>query len=86
MSDAIEVDKLTKRFGDFTAVDAISFSVKHGEVFGLLGPERRGQIHAHPHADHAGPADLRQRARQRIRCRQRRPTACANPSASFRRP
>jgi len=43
MSAAIEVDKLTKRFGDFTAVDAISFSVSQGEVFGLLGPNGAGK-------------------------------------------
>jgi ABC-2 type transport system ATP-binding protein len=43
MSAAIEVDKLTKRFGDFTAVDAISFSVNQGEVFGLLGPNGAGK-------------------------------------------
>jgi ABC-2 type transport system ATP-binding protein len=39
----IDVEKLTKRFGDFTAVDAISFSVGHGEVFGLLGPNGAGK-------------------------------------------
>ena len=43
MSVAIEVDGLTKRFGDFTAVDAISFSVNQGEVFGLLGPNGAGK-------------------------------------------
>ena len=37
----VEVDQLTKCFGDFCAVDALSFTVNHGEVFGLLGPERR---------------------------------------------
>src|ERR1700733_9295156 len=41
--DAIVVDKLTKRFGDFTAVDAIEFSVGNGEVFGLLGPNGAGK-------------------------------------------
>jgi ABC-2 type transport system ATP-binding protein len=40
---AIEVDNLTKRFGDFTAVDGLSFSVKRGEVFGLLGPNGAGK-------------------------------------------
>ncbi len=40
---AIEVDQLTKRFGDFTAVDALSFNVGHGEVFGLLGPNGAGK-------------------------------------------
>ena len=43
MSVAIEVDGLTKRFGDFTAVDAIRFSVHQGEVFGLLGPNGAGK-------------------------------------------
>jgi ABC-2 type transport system ATP-binding protein len=41
--DDVEVDKLTKRFGNFTAVDAISFNVRHGEVFGLLGPNGAGK-------------------------------------------
>jgi ABC-2 type transport system ATP-binding protein len=39
----IEVDHLTRRFGDFCAVDALSFSVGHGEVFGLLGPNGAGK-------------------------------------------
>src|ERR1700678_683642 len=39
----IEVKDLTKRFGDFTAVDALNFSVGHGEVFGLLGPNGAGK-------------------------------------------
>jgi len=39
----IEVDEITKRFGDFTAVDAVSFSVEHGEIFGLLGPNGAGK-------------------------------------------
>src|SRR5213595_278758 len=41
MSD-IEVEQITKRFGDFTAVDGISFSVEHGEIFALLGPNGAG--------------------------------------------
>jgi ABC-2 type transport system ATP-binding protein len=39
----IEVENLTKRFGDFVAVDALNFSVRHGEVFGLLGPNGAGK-------------------------------------------
>src|ERR1017187_4950357 len=39
----IEVENLTKRFGDFTAVDALNFSVARGEVFGLLGPNGAGK-------------------------------------------
>src|SRR5579863_1930267 len=39
----VEVENLTKRFGDFTAVDALNFSVERGEVFGLLGPNGAGK-------------------------------------------
>ncbi len=39
----VDVDRITKRFGDFTAVDGISFSVNHGEIFGLLGPNGAGK-------------------------------------------
>jgi len=39
----IEVNNLTKKFGDFTAVNGISFSVKQGESFGLLGPNGAGK-------------------------------------------
>jgi ABC-2 type transport system ATP-binding protein len=40
---AIEVRELTRRFGTFTAVDGISFSVPEGEIFGLLGPNGAGK-------------------------------------------
>jgi len=44
MTDAmIEVSDLTKTFGDVTAVDAISFSVAPGEIFGFLGPNGAGK-------------------------------------------
>jgi ABC-2 type transport system ATP-binding protein len=44
MSDnSIEVELLTKRFGDFTAVDRISFEVKRGEIFGFLGANGAGK-------------------------------------------
>jgi ABC-2 type transport system ATP-binding protein len=41
--NAIEVDHLTKKFGDFTAVDAVSFVVPENEIFGLLGPNGAGK-------------------------------------------
>lgn len=41
--NAIEVDDLTKRFGNFTAVDHISFKVEVGELFGFLGPNGAGK-------------------------------------------
>jgi ABC-2 type transport system ATP-binding protein len=40
---AVEVTNLVKRFGVFTAVDGISFSVEEGEVFGFLGPNGAGK-------------------------------------------
>ncbi len=39
----IEVRDLVKRFGAFTAVDRVSFSVARGEIFGLLGPNGAGK-------------------------------------------
>ncbi|MGA2310542.1 MAG: ATP-binding cassette domain-containing protein [Candidatus Bathyarchaeia archaeon] len=39
----IDVKNLTKSFGDFVAVDSISFDVKKGEIFGLLGPNGAGK-------------------------------------------
>src|ERR1041385_4377645 len=44
MSDAmIECEGLTKRFGNFTAVDHVSFSVSRGSIFGFLGPNGSGK-------------------------------------------
>jgi ABC-type multidrug transport system ATPase subunit len=39
----IEVQNLTKRFGHFTAVDGVSFSVGKGSIFGFLGPNGSGK-------------------------------------------
>lgn len=39
----IAVDSLSKRFGDFTAVDHLSFAVPRGEIFGFLGPNGAGK-------------------------------------------
>jgi ABC-2 type transport system ATP-binding protein len=40
---ALRIDRLVKRYGDFTAVDGISFEVAEGEFFGLLGPNGAGK-------------------------------------------
>jgi ABC-2 type transport system ATP-binding protein len=40
---AVEVEGLTRRFGDFTAVDGVSFDVRPGEIFGFLGPNGAGK-------------------------------------------
>ena len=42
-ASSIEVKDLTKRFGQFTAVDHVSFEVKQGEVFGFLGANGAGK-------------------------------------------
>lgn len=42
----IQADKLTKKFGDFTAVDHISFEVRQGEIFGFLGANGAGKTTA----------------------------------------
>ncbi|WP_135854929.1 ABC transporter ATP-binding protein [Halorussus salinus] len=39
----IEIDELTKQFGDVAAVDGLSLSVEEGEVFGFLGPNGAGK-------------------------------------------
>lgn len=46
LDTVISVRDLTKRFGDFTAVDSISFDVKRGEIFGFLGANGAGKTTA----------------------------------------
>ena len=43
MADVLEVRSLRKNFGELTAVDGISFSVREGEIFGFLGPNGAGK-------------------------------------------
>jgi ABC-2 type transport system ATP-binding protein len=46
MTNAITANNLTKKFGNFTAVDSITFNVKRGEVFGFLGANGAGKTTA----------------------------------------
>ena len=43
---AITANNLTKEFGDFIAVDHISFNIKQGEIFGFLGANGAGKTTA----------------------------------------
>jgi len=43
MGNIIEIQNLTKKFGNFTAVDNINLSVREGEIFGFLGPNGAGK-------------------------------------------
>ena len=43
MPNTIETRNLTRRFGDFVAVDQVSLSINSGEIFGLLGPNAAGK-------------------------------------------
>src|SRR4029077_19672532 len=41
--DVVEVRDLVKRFGKMTAVDHVSFTIRTGEIFGILGPNGSGK-------------------------------------------
>lgn len=43
MGETVRVSELTRRFGDFTAVDRVTFDVQQGEIFGFLGPNGAGK-------------------------------------------
>jgi ABC-2 type transport system ATP-binding protein len=43
VTTAIRVQELSRRFGDFTAVDGVTFQVREGEIFGVLGPNGAGK-------------------------------------------
>ena len=51
---AIEVMGLTKKFGDFTAVNNVNFEVPRGEIFGFLGPNGAGKTTTYVRRYHAG--------------------------------
>lgn len=43
MNSPLKIEKLTKKYGDFKAVDELSLELKEGEIFGLLGPNGAGK-------------------------------------------
>src|ERR687889_1485026 len=43
MADAVVVDGVVKRYGATTALDGVSFEVREGELFGLVGPDGGGK-------------------------------------------
>jgi ABC-2 type transport system ATP-binding protein len=43
LQEVVTANGLSRRYGDFTAVDAVSFSVRTGEIFGLIGPNGAGK-------------------------------------------
>lgn len=58
--EVIVLTDLTKKYGAFTAVDRICLSVAKGEVFGLLGAQRGGQVDYHPHDARTDRTDVGQ--------------------------
>ena len=43
MAPALAFDRVTKRYGEVTAVDRVSFAIERGEMFGLIGPDGAGK-------------------------------------------
>ena len=83
MTALIEIERLTKRFGAFTAVDDVTFSVAKGEVVGFLGPNGAGKsttmrMLAGFMTPTAGTAS-RPVAASTARCRSRHPTTARGP-------
>ena len=44
MKDIIEIKNLTKKFGNFTALDNMNLNVREGDIFNFLGPNGAGKI------------------------------------------
>ena len=82
---AIEADGLSQRFGDFTAVDRVSFKIERGEIFGFLGSKWLRQDDDDEDADRPAAAHRRRRS-----CSARRSMPAiskrANRSATCRSP
>jgi len=56
--NSIEVDHLTKKFGDLVAVNDISFNVAQQEIFGLLGPNGAGHLRRQLRERRASPGTI----------------------------
>ncbi len=71
----ISTDSLTRRFGQYTAVDALTLTVESGEVFGLLGPNGAGKSTTHQDADYPAAPDVGPGARWPATISSRQPAA-----------
>mgnify|MGYP002673792205 CR=1 FL=1 len=58
----IEIKNVVKTFDGFRALDGLTMTVPHGAVYGLVGPNGRGQVHHHPPSGGNLPAGQRRRA------------------------
>ena len=81
VANAIEVDHMKKHFGDFVAVNEVSFEVHEGEIFGLLGPNGAGKTTLIRMLTTLTPPTSGTGPRGRATTCARMPTACATPSA-----
>ena len=73
MEWAVRAKGLTKRYGEFTAVDGIDLEVPLGVCFGILGTEWCGKDDHHSHDHLSLPARRRQAGGARTRCNKRCP-------------
>ncbi len=81
----IEAENLTKAFGDKLLFDDLSFRLPRSGIVGIIGPERRGQDHAVPHAHRRREARQRQAHCSARRCSSRTSTRAATRSTRRRR-
>ncbi len=89
VSTAIEAEGLTQRFGDFTAVDHVSFRIERGEIFGFLGSNGCGKTTTMkmltgllPPTEGAGAAVRQARSMRATSRRASASATCRRPSRS----
>ena len=83
---AIVARDLTRRFGDFTAVDDVSFPIERGEIFGFLGSNGCGKTTTMKMLTGLLPATSGEAALFGQRGRRQRCRRCARASATCRNP